>query len=188
MRIDVNLASEPFRRDRSLIVASSAVALLLLATLMIFSGLAVAERSRTAEAREELSRLDARLRGLAAEQAKLDGTLRQPANAEVLDRIQFVNALLVRKGVSWTRIFADLEKVVPPNVRLIQIRPQILRENELVLDMVVGAQSSEPVVNLLMRLEASEQFGATTVQNWLPPSQSDPLFRYRVSVQYGQKL
>ena len=39
-----------------------------------------------------------------------------------------------------------------------------------------------------MRLEASPQFGATQVNNWLPPSQTEPLYRYRVSVNYAQKL
>ena len=54
--------------------------------------------------------------------------------------------------------------------------------------MTVGAESPAPVVDLLTRLESSEVFGATTVYSFLPPSQSDPLYRYRVSVNYGQKL
>ena len=48
--------------------------------------------------------------------------LRRPQNADVLEQSVFLNALLKRKGISWTKIFADLEKVVPYNVRIIQIR------------------------------------------------------------------
>jgi type IV pilus assembly protein PilN len=114
--------------------------------------------------------------------------LRQPRNAEVLDRSQFVNELLARKAVSWTKIFHDLERVVPHNVRVIQVRPQISGNNELLLDMIVASQAGENVLNLLMQLEASEVFGAVTPHSMLPPSQSDPLFRYRVSVRYAQKL
>ena len=50
------------------------------------------------------------------------------------------------------------------------------------------AKSGEPVINMLRRLESAPQFGPTTVHNWLPPSQTEPLYRYRVSVQYAQKL
>jgi type IV pilus assembly protein PilN len=96
--------------------------------------------------------------------------------------------LLQRKGISWTRIFSDLEKVMPHNVRLVSVRPQLNGPNDLLLDMEVGAQSSEPVVELMMHLEGSPLFGSTTIHSWRPPSQSDPLFRYRVSVTYAQKI
>ena len=58
-----------------------------------------------------------------AEQAKLDAVLRKPENAQVLDRSVLLNSLLYRKGISWTKIFADLEKMLPHNVRVISIRP-----------------------------------------------------------------
>ncbi|HET8547769.1 MAG TPA: hypothetical protein VFL57_07195 [Bryobacteraceae bacterium] len=188
MRIPVNLASEPFRRDRPLIVGSVAAGLVLIGTLAMFTFIALREREHTAEARETLARLNAQLRTLASEQAKLDSILRQPRNAEVLDRSEFVNSLLLRKGVSWTKIFEDLEVVVPHNIRVIQVRPQINPKNELLLDMIVGAQAGENILNLLMQLEASDVFGATTIHSIQPPSQADPLYRYRVSVRYAQKL
>ena len=38
------------------------------------------------------------------------------------------------------------------------------------------------------KFEASPQFGPTTLVNSLPPSQTDPYFRYHVTVSYAQKL
>src|SRR5205085_1092541 len=125
---------------------------------------------------------------LSREEAKLQTVMRQSANADVLDRSVFLNALLMRKGVSWTRIFDDLEKVMPPTVRLISVRPQINGNNQLILEMWVGSTSTEPVLNFVMELEQSPLFGSTTVHNSLPPSQNEPLYRYRVSVNYAQKL
>lgn len=188
MRIPVNLASEPFRRDRPMVVASGAVAVLLLLSLTVFGYLAWAERLRSAEARQALAKMTAQMKAVSTSQARLEAVLREPQNAEVLDKVQFVNALLLRKGVSWTKIFADLEKVVPHNVRLIQVRPQINPTNDVILDMVVGAEASEPVIQLLTNLEGSTDFSSVAVHASLPPSQTDPLYRYRVSVQYGQKL
>ncbi len=136
-----------------------------------------------------LDRLNGQLAKVKAEQAKLDATLSRPENAEVLERSQFLNGLIERKAISWTRIFADLEKVVPYNVRLVSVKlPQVNSENQVQLDMMVGAESFGPVLELLKRLETSPQFGPTSVINSLPPSQTDKLWKYRVSVSYAQKL
>jgi type IV pilus assembly protein PilN len=171
-----------------MVFGTAAVAVLLLILLGIFISLAASERNRAKEAREMIAKVERQIRTMSDEQTKLESVLRKPENAEVLDRSVFVNALLQRKGISWTRIFSDLEKVMPHNVRLVSVRPQLNGPNDLLLDMEVGAQSSEPVVELMMHLEGSPLFGSTTIHSWRPPSQSDPLFRYRVSVTYAQKI
>jgi hypothetical protein len=188
MRVPINLASEPFRRDRPLIAGSIAVGVMLLGLLVMLVSLAMGERDRAAEAREAIAGVDKQLQTLARERSRLEATMRQEQNAEVLDRSLFLNALLTRKGVSWTRIFADLEKVTPHNVRVITVRPQISGNNELLLDMVVGSQAPESIQNFLMQLEASAVFGKTTIHTEIPPSQTEPLYRSRVTVNYAQKL
>ena len=188
MRVPINLASEPFRRDRPMIAASVAVGALLVGLLFMLIFLAKAERDRARESRQSIARTETQLKTIAQERARLEAVLRQQENAEVLDRSVFLNDLLARKGVSWTRIFSDLEQVTPANVRLITVRPQINANNSLLLDMVVGSQSAESILNFVMKLEASNVFGKTTVHTTLPPSQTDPLFRSRVSVNYAQKL
>ena len=188
MSLSINLASEPFRRDRPMIAASMAVGALLVGLLIMLVFLAMSERERARESRQSIARTEAQLKKIAQERARLDAVLQQQQNAEVLDRSVFLNDLLSRKGVSWTRIFGDLEKVTPANVRLITVRPQINANNSLLLDMVVGSQSAESILNFVMQLEGSNVFGKTTVHTTLPPSQTDPLFRSRVSVNYAQKL
>jgi type IV pilus assembly protein PilN len=184
----INLASEPFQPMRPVVVASSAAAVLLMGLLGLLIALSVMERGQAAEARRTIAGLEKQLQRMNAEQAKLEGVLRQPENAEVLERSLFLNSLLYAKGISWTRLFDDLEKVMPHNVRLISIRPQAAGQNEVMLDMVVGAESAEPVLQMLRTLESSPLFGATRIHNRFPPTQSEPLLRYRVSVSYVQKL
>lgn len=189
MRVPINLASEPFRKDRPILVASSICAVLMVALLAILVSLIVGERARAKEARIAVGRLNAQIRTVAAEETKLDGFLRQPANAEVLERSLLLNTLLERKSISWTKIFADLESVLPPNVKLISVRlPQITSQNEVMLDMVVGAREPESVIGFLKKLEESPLFGPLQGHSSLPPSQNEPLFRYRVTVNYAQKL
>jgi type IV pilus assembly protein PilN len=187
MKIPINLASQPFRRDRAMLAASFAVLVLLTLTLGALVSLALADRAQMADTRAEVDRLNARLSALRTEQAQLDTVLRKPENAEVLERSVFLNDLLVRKGISWTRIFADLEKVVPHNVRVIQIHPTVDAQNHIVLDMQVGAESPEPVIEMLRKMsEAPFSRPAPKIQQ--SPSQAEPLWRYRVSVDYAQKL
>jgi len=169
-------------------VASLATGVLMAGVLAMLIGLIRVERGELRETREAIARAERQLQTLAGEQSGLESVLRRPENAEVLERGLFLNSLLRRKGISWTRIFADLEEVLPYNVKLVSIRPQVNEDNEIQLDMVVASQTSEPVIELLMKLENSPQFGATAVSNWLPPTQSEPLYRYRVSVNYAQKL
>ncbi len=188
MRIAINLASQPFRRDRAALVALGAVGVALTGLLVFLLSLNSLESGQVTETRRQIARLEGQLRAVTAQQAAQDGTLRKPENAEVLERSLFLNALLYRKGISWTRIFADLEKVVPYNVRIMAIRPSVLGQNQVSLDMTVGAEALGPVIDLLKNLESSPRFGAVYSHSVLPPTQTDKLYRCRVSVNYDQKL
>ena len=188
MKLGINLATQPFRRDRPVLVAAGVLSTLLLALLGGLIYLALAERGELADSRRNVAELQRRLGIVAAEQQKLDAVLRRPENAEVLERSLFLNALLYRKGISWTGIFADLEKVVPHNVRIMSVHPTLNSQNKVVLDMRVGAESPEPVIVFLKRLEESPLFGQVYNHSSAPPSQSDPLWKYNVSVNYAQKL
>jgi type IV pilus assembly protein PilN len=187
MKIPINLASQPFRRDRAMLAASIAVSGLLVFTLGVLTSLALTDRTQMKDVRAEIARLNTSIRRVSTEQGQMDAILRKPENAEVLERSVFLNELLLRKGISWTRIFADLEKVLPYNVRIIQIHPNVDVRNHIVLDMQVGSESPEPVIEFLKALQAPP-FGRPQPRVQQPPTQAEPLYRYRVSVDYAQKL
>jgi type IV pilus assembly protein PilN len=188
MKIPINLASQPFRSDRAMLVASVAVSLLLVGSLTGLISLAMTDRAQLADLRHEVSRIKVQLRGETDRQQGVDIVLRKPENAVVLETSVFINTLLYRKGISWTRILADLEKAMPARVKVLNIRPYISGKNQVTLDMLVGAESAEPVIDLYKSMENSPLFGAVTQQSYLPPSQAEPLHRYRFMVNYAQKL
>ena len=187
MKIPINLASQPFRRDRAMVAASVAVSLILVATLGILISLGISDRAQFADLRSDVDRLHNQIRKLTNDQGEFDAVLRKPENAEVLERSVFLNALLFRKGISWTRIFADLEKVVPYNVRIIQIHPTVNALNKVSLDMQLGSESPGPVIEMLKTM-AGPPFGIPDIRTQQAPTQSEPLWRYRISVDYAQKL
>jgi len=188
MKVPINLASQPFRHDRAMLVASIALSLVLMGTLGALISLFLADRAQLADVRAEIAGLNAKIRTAAAEQAKLDTVLRRPENAEVLERSVFLNSLLRRKGISWTLIFSDLEKTMPHNVRLLQIHPSVDSGDRVTLDMQFGSESQAAMAELLKTFGESPLFAHTEIRTQQPPTQSEPLWRYRVTVEYAQKL
>lgn len=188
MHVNINLASQPFRRDRPIVVGTVVAALTLVVLLGVLTSLAMSDTARLKDTRRSVDLLQQSIRKLTSEQARLEAIMRRPENAEVLERSVFLNSLLYRKGISWTRIFSDLEKVTPHNVRIISIRPSVNNQNQITLEMQVGAETQEPVLKMIMALESSDLFGSTFVYGYVPPTQNEPLFRYRISANYVQKL
>ena len=188
MRIPINLSSEPFRHDRAAVVVSTICSILLVGLLAVQAYLILGERARAAENRDAVAALQRQSNAYAAEQSTLNTTLLQPMNAEILQQSVLLNALVERKSISWARLFADIEGVLPGNVRLIQVRlPQVNSRNQVSLDMEVGAKENGNAVEFFTRLQNSPLFGPVTLLRKDPPTQNEPLYRYRLSVSYGQK-
>jgi type IV pilus assembly protein PilN len=191
---DLNIASQPFRRERAQNAVWAVAAVALFISLIVLSLLFVHQRSEAADLRrgnEAQRRELARLQRL---QAQFAGVLAKPQNADVLSRSVMLNELIARRSVSWTRVFEDLETVLPANVRLLSVRlPQVNAEsgpgrNKVELDMWVGSERPDAVIEVLKHLQTSPLFGAASVMTQTPPAQNDPLFKYRLTVAYAQKL
>ena len=186
--INVNLASEPFRRDRPLILAGVIAGLVLGALLAFQLSMVYFNRQSTLDARAEVASLEERAGMMAQEQARLEAALREPANARALEESLFFNALLRRKGISWARIFADVEGVLPGPVRLVSVRPAVNQFNQIELQMAIASAAPGPAIDMVQRLESSPQFGATSVETWLPPSSTDPTYRYTLRANYATRF
>jgi len=189
VKIPINLATEPFRRVRAVVVAAAALSAALVLTLAFQLFLIASKHSQASSSRVLLDRLNRQLRSVSLEQQKLDGIMRQPANAEVLDRSVFLNYLIEHKAISWTKLFADLETVMPKEVRLMSVRlPQIDAQNHVMVDMTVASKDSLPILEFIKHLESSKQFSDTQLISTQPPSTNEPFIRSRMSVSYAQTL
>jgi hypothetical protein len=81
-----------------------------------------------------------------------------------------------------------LEKIVPYNVKITNIRPSVDAQNHVTLNMLVATETTEAYLKLLMALENSPLFGEVTEVSRIPPNQSDPLYRIQVTMTYAQNL
>jgi hypothetical protein len=190
----INLASEPFRRERARNAALVGACVVLSVSLITLVSLVFHERGRAAKLRREIDVQRVELAKYQRDQGRFRGILGRPENADVFSESAFLNQLIARRAVSWTMVFDDLQTVLPYNVRLVSIRlPQVAAgddtaSNHIQLDMIVGAEKQEAVIDLLQRLERSPRFGSAALVSQQPPAQNEPFFRYRVSVPYVQKF
>jgi hypothetical protein len=191
---EINLASQPFRRERAQNAAIAAACVLLTCTLLLLVSLFLHERAQAGDLRNVIDAQRAQLRTLQRQEAKFSAILSKQENADVFATNVFLNELIARRGVSWTRVFSDLGTVLPENMRLLGMRlPQVGVEegsgtNRVQLDMLVASERSDAVIGLLKNLEQSRLFEAATVVTQTPPTQNDPFYKYRVTVAYAQKL
>ncbi len=190
----INLASQPFRRERAQNAIYAVLCGLLTCSLIILSILALRERSTATDLRRGIDREQMQLNHLKQEQAQFTNVLARPQNADVFAVSVFLNELIARRSVSWMLVFKDLETVMPQNMQLVSIRlPQVPTEdlggtNHIQLEMQVGTLEPQVVVQLLTNLAKSPLFGDASITNQQPPKQNDPFFHYAVTVAYAQKL
>jgi Tfp pilus assembly protein PilN len=188
MKIAINLARQPFRRDRAMIVASTLVCLLLVVSLGVLIHLANEDTRQMGDVRQEVAALKKQVQAVNDQQAKLNAVIHQPQNETVLERSVFINTLLLRKGISWNQIFNDLEKTIPYNVKLTRILPSVDDQGRVTLDMTLASENSVTMVGALKAFQENPLFSAVVTKGNIPPTQTEPLYRYAMAVTYAQKL
>jgi type IV pilus assembly protein PilN len=163
MRLDINLASQPYEDARQFWMrwgtAVGAVGLLTLVLLALdVTGWMNARRDRAAIAEKRAMIADRdQLR------ANAERILNLPQNRSTRDQSQFLNELIERKAFSWTRVLENLEKVMPPRVHLMSINPQLDEDNQLGLKMTVAGASRDRAIELARRMEDSRRFAQTNI-------------------------
>src|SRR6267154_2961690 len=164
MRLDINLASQPYEDAREFwlrwgtaLVAAAILTLALLAFTIMGWFAARRDHAMIATYRAEIAQRD-RTRQQAQD------FLNRPENRTTRDQSQFLNELIERKTLSWTHVLEDLERVMPTRVHLVSIRPELDEDNQLKLKMVVGGDSRERAIELAHRMEESRRFTQTYIE------------------------
>ena len=77
----------------------------------------------------------------------------------VVDDSKFLNGLIARKSFSWTRVFMQLEQIMPPKLHVVSISPALHpKTNTVEVHMTVAGTSRDAAVELVKRLEQSPSF------------------------------
>lgn len=163
MRLDINLASQPFEDARGFWLRwGGAVALAGIVTVALLA-LAVSGFVYARKDRERISQLKSQIAERDQERAKAEAFLNLPANRDTRDKSQFLNGLIQRKAFSWTKVFEELERVMPPRLHVVAIRPEMSPGNQLEIKLVVAGESRERALDLVRKMEGSEHFQQTQI-------------------------
>lgn len=184
----LNLASQPLGGYRAFAACACLVAGLLLG---VAGALGWSWSKAGGTPQEHLDRqreLDRQRQDLAVLAEEARATIGGDRASRVLEQTELLNGLLLRKGVSWTQTFVDLESVLPPAVRMLTIQPEVAGVDTLRLDMTVSAREPGDFIEFLRELERSEVFQFPAVRGSAPPTEGDPTHRYRLTVNYDQQL
>jgi len=164
MRVNINLATHPYEDLRRFWLrwGGALAALGLLTLLLAYSALAgwVTARKDSDLIRQSQEQIAARDQ----EKASAEAILNRPENQSTRDRSQFLNDLFQRKAFSWTKVFEDLERVMPPRLHVVSIRPEMAPDNQLEIKLVVAGESRDRALELVRRMEGSQRFQQTQIQ------------------------
>jgi type IV pilus assembly protein PilN len=155
---DLNLSTRPFPAYR-LVNIALAIILIVLVVLSVWQTTGFLRYSRLARV-IRATEIEARIEDetLGKKAAELASPLDRPESAAKLNEIGFLNRLIARKSLSWTRLLADLERMVPDNAHLVSIAPSFGTTGGVTLQIELQGKSLGDVTEFINRLEKSPVF------------------------------
>lgn len=103
---------------------------------------------------------------------ELEAFFNRPDNRIMRDRAAFLNGLIEQRSFPWTKIFMDLERSLPPGVRVVSISPR-MNAGRVEVKLTIGATSDEGTLKFLRALENSREFSHIELLSETRPARPD---------------
>jgi len=172
MKTNFNLATSPLENNRRFIAGASLLGIAAVAALLFLSVHVVRARRTNQKLRSDIARLEDQNRTLQREQDKLRASFKTSKTVEVMNRSKFLNGLIEERTFPWTKMFADLERILPPGVRVVSISPQMDKKGRVKVTLVVGAVDGAQKVKFLESIVSSPVFSNVQVTQESHPATS----------------
>lgn len=165
MRLDINLATQPYQDAREFWkIWGAALAGLALVTIALLY-FAIAGFSSARQDRVQISEAEQKITARDQERMHAEALLNAPQNQQVRDRSAFLNDLFERKGLSWTQLFEELERVMPARLHVVSIKPEVTQDNQLKIKLDVAGDSRDGALELVRKMESSPRFRQTQIES-----------------------
>jgi Tfp pilus assembly protein PilN len=152
-----NLATRPFYNERvvQLLLVLAGVIVIALTAFNISRILSLSNQNTGLESRVSSKRAEAeRLR---AEAAAIRRGINQAELKTIVTAAQEANMLIDQRTFSWTEFFNHIEKTLPPDVMLTEVKPSF-QEDETIISMAVLGRRAEDVDDFIVKLENTGAF------------------------------
>lgn len=163
MKTKFNLATAPLENNRRFIAGSSVLGIVALAAMVLLALHTVQARRANREVRADIGRSQGQIRTCLRQQESLRNAFKTPQAVEALKRSEFLNGLIEQRTFPWTKMFADLEQILPPGVRVTSISPQMDKDGQVKVELVVSAVNDEQELKFLNSMDASPVFSQVHV-------------------------
>ena len=160
---DLNLSTHPFPAYRrgNLALALIFVVLVVITAWQAYGFVQFSSMARAI--RNDEQNMSVETQSVEKHVAELKSRLDRPEAAAKLNEIEFLNGLIARKGLSWTRLFANLEEMVPDAVHLVSLKPNVMPGGAIVLNLEIVGRSIADVSRFIKALERSPEFEKVVV-------------------------
>jgi type IV pilus assembly protein PilN len=159
VRLNINLATKPYQDVRRVLLQWGGLVLLLAVCTVALAWTAVSVWRESRNVNAKITGLESEIAALDKERNKAVEELKLPQNSSVVDDSKFLNGLIARKSFSWTRVFMQLEEIMPPRLHVVSILPELQpKTNTVEVHLTVAGTSREAAVELVKRLERSPNF------------------------------
>lgn len=185
MSVRLNLSTKPFR-NRTL--PWLIIGIITVASLFALAYIISERRAAHARADTVASGIDT-LRKQEADLLRKKEEINRALAPEQKQLLDAAHTLIDRKQFSWSRLFADLEAVMPENVRVIRIsvKDVYLRggQTSALLELTVMSKaSSDAVTNMIAEMERGGVFQAEVMAQNLPKGTNASGMEWVLSVKY----
>lgn len=163
MRLDINLASHPYEDAKEFWQRWGAGLVVMGIVTLFLIGLSIWKWHKAANDRAEVGKLEHNIAVLDGKLARNEATLNRPENRTLREQSNYLNSLFQQKAFSWTQVFEDLERVMPPRLHVISIHPEIDNSNQLEIKLTVAGDSRDRAIDLVRKMEDSKHFQQTHI-------------------------
>jgi Tfp pilus assembly protein PilN len=149
--IRLNLATRPLRNKRFYRIAFAASVLVLAGLTALAGFLSVKYGLAHRKARAEVSELEARIARAGAETSSFLSVAAAAAKSDK-EKIDVVNAVIMRKSFSWTALLSELEGALPESSYITSLAPNFAGESAVDLRIRVVSRNLNDLLALVDRL------------------------------------
>lgn len=184
MTSNLNLASKPFTNHLLPWLMTAAVLFVSLIGLLVVVNYTLQANRESAATRIRINNLRTQEKGLLDDAKKV----RESMTHEQLQALDAAHKLADRKAFSWSRLLADLEAALPPNVRVsrIAVRSVGMQGDQTVadLELTVFAKSANVITSMIADMDRAGVFQSDLRAQNLQKGRGESGSEYDLDVTY----
>src|SRR5436309_13732395 len=148
MRVRLNLATKPLESHRRFLVGAGLSAFVAAVSFVMLGWHVYSVRKAATEVRARTERIREEYARYEEERNDLKRFFDQKSIKGLCDRAAFLNGIIAVRSFNWTKMFMDLEHILPGGVRIISIEPKQV-SGHVELNLTFGAADDDVKLKFL---------------------------------------